>query len=161
MSEWLKDLPSVPSTSSWERWRHWCSGWSWLAWSSRSWHPPVSGSNRSCKVQILSWVMPLVVGSNFFHETKAGLQAKAMLHMCVKFDLGKKGHGNFWGSFSYQLIILIILMLSRKGIVILKVERQGFLMVPKSGQKLIIMMEILIALQNIFPFLLAHPVNHW
>ena len=36
---------------------------------------------------------------------------------------------------SYQLIILTILMLSRKGNMILKVDRQGFVMVPKNVKK--------------------------
>ena len=39
---------------------------------------------------------------------------------------------------------------------IMKIDRQDFLMVPKSGQKL-----ILIALQNIFPFSLGHPVGRF
>ena len=37
-----------------------------------------------------------------------------------------------------QLITPTILMLSRKGNMILKVDRQGFLMVPISGQKVMI-----------------------
>ena len=36
---------------------------------------------------------------------------------------------------SYQLITLTILMLSRKGNMILKVDRQGFVMVPKNVKK--------------------------
>ena len=36
---------------------------------------------------------------------------------------------------SYQLITLAILMLSRKGNIILKVDRQGFVMVPKIVKK--------------------------
>ena len=85
------------------------------------------------------WVLVFTMKKKYI--TKAAKQAK---HNEFNLIWAKKGHGKFWGSFSYQLITLIILMLWRKGNMILKVDRHGFLLVPKSGPKLINMMEILL-----------------
>ena len=105
--------------------------------------PPLTTNillNRSLfLVQQYYWALVFTIKKKYI--TKAAKHAK---HSEFNLIWAKKGHGKFLGSFSYQLITLIILMLWRKGNMILKVDRQGFLLVPKSGPKLINMMEILL-----------------